>query len=366
MRLRSIIVGLIMISGICIFTGCIFDPATTNNNEDSISGARLFIAETDYTSGLLEWMNLEKSSISSNSITIGSDPVLRTFDGYIYVIERWGSDNILKFDPSKSDESGVIYQCHVGTNWNPMDMKFVSSTKAYITCQNVPKILVFNPSTGSVEKEIDISAYTYKPDSNSTPYANQAALADGKLYVALQRRNGDNPGAPTMILTINIGNDAVEDTISMKYSDNNDLIYSDGILYASNPGSTYESGDGAIEALDVATKKLRIAITETDLGGNPYQIVHKTGTRFYVQNYIDYKDVKVMEIDFATGKIVSTLPEVKNAFGGMCYDSTNDHLYVGECSVDEMGIRIFKNNKQIGEPVTSSKSLPPASLVIVR
>lgn len=349
--------------GLLLFAGCSESPS----GPDMSSGqTKLFIAESDFQSGLLEWMSIENNIVSSQGLSIYSDAGVHSFGGYLYVLERFGADNVMKFDPSKNDQSGVVYQKHLGDNWNPSDIEFLSATKAYVSNMNEPKITVFNPSSSEVLQNIDISTYTFRPDSNVSPYANDMVLVGSDLYVMLQRRNGYKPGAPTLILKVNTSTDAVTDTVPCQFTNGYGMAYCDGVLYVSNPGSGYSLGDGAIEAVTLATKQVRTVIDETALGGNPNQIVHKSGTHFYVQNYIGWKNVKVVEIDAATGSIVETLPDIKDAFGGICYDSTDNRLYVGERDSVEMGIRIFENNQQVGSTVKSANSLPPIGMVVVR
>ena len=334
--------------------------------DSSTGGTKLFIAESDFQSGLLEWMNVGDNTISSPVLSIYSDAGVRAFGEYLYVIEHYGADNILKFDPSKNDKSGILYQKHVGDNWNPSDMEFVSETKAFVSNMDEPKITVFNPANGEVVKNIDISTYTFRPDSNSSPYANDMQLVGSDLYVLLQRRNGYKPGATTLILKINTTTDAITDTISMQYKNGYAMAYCDGALYISNPGSVYATGDGGIEKVILSTKAVSTVIDEISLGGNPNQIVYKSGSHFYVQNYIGWKNVKVVELDVAGGTIVATLPNVKDAFGGIYYDDAKSRLYVGERDSVEMGVRIFENNQQVGSTIKSSNSLPPTGMMIVR
>ena len=43
--------------------------------------------------------------------------------------------------------------------------EFVSETKAYVANQNVANITIFNPTIGTVIGTIDITVYTFNPDS---------------------------------------------------------------------------------------------------------------------------------------------------------------------------------------------------------
>jgi hypothetical protein len=359
------IAGLVCASvlGLLSLTGCSDNPTTPNISSGS---TKLFICESDFQFGLLEWKLTSETNVSSSNLSIYSDAGIKAFGGYLYVIEHYGADNILKFDPSKSDQSGVVYQSHLGDNWNPQDIEFLSDTKAYVSNMNHPKITIFNPSSGKVISHIDISAYTFMPDSNSSPYACDLLLVGSDLYVLLQRRNGYNPGAPSLILKINTTTDVVVDTIPLQFRNGSGMAYADGVLYVSNQGNSYSIGDGAIEKVDLSTKAVSTVIDETTLGGNPNQIVYKSSSRFYITNYIEWKNTKVMEIDVATGKVVATLPGVKDAFGGICYDDVEGMLYVCERDANEMGVRVFKDNVQVGSIIRSSNSLPPTGMVIVR
>ncbi len=359
------IVGLacISVAGIVFFIGCARNPSNSGIVQE---GPKLFIAQSDFYSGLLEWMSLADGAIISPGLSIFSDAAVSSFGGYVYIIERFGADNILKFDPSKNDQSGVIYQKHLGDNWNPQDIEFISSTTAYISNMEEPTIIVFDPLRGNVIGHIDISNYTFLPDSNTSPYAGDLQLVGDDLYVLLQRRNGFSPGASTLILKINTSSNEVVDTIPLRFKNGYGMAYHDGSLYISNPGSPYIIGDGGIERVALSTKAVSTVIDETALAGNPNQIVHKSGSHFYVINYIGWQNTGVVEIDAAAGLVVARLSEVHDAYGGIYYDEVDSLLYIGERDTVEMGVRIFHNNQQIGPPVKSSNSLPPSSLVVVR
>lgn len=361
--IRSTVAAIAVLAAAALFTGCFEDPVSHKEKEE---GDKLFVVESDYTTGRLQWIGLEKGTFSSSNIGVFSDAVVRSFGGYLYVIERYGADNIMKFNPAKTNDSGICYQEHLGDGWNPQDIEFLSETKAYVSCQGTPKILIFNPAGGTVTGSIDISAYTFNPDSNSSPHAADLQLAGTFLYAMLQRRNGFNPGAPTLLLKISTSTDRIVDTIALTYKNGYAMSYADNALYISNPGSNYSVGDGAVEKVDLSTKTVTTIIDEDDLGGNPNEIVHKSGSRFYVTNYIGWKNVKVVEIDVENKTIVETLPKIKDAFGGIFYDKTDDLLYVGERDSLECGVRKFRDNEQTGQTITSSETLPPSGLVVVR
>lgn len=355
--------GTICIICAAILTGCLVDPEESGGGKPG----NVFVCESDFQTGALSWIDSENETLKSGEVPVYSDAVIRNYDGYVYILERMGADNVIKYDPSAEEEERVLYQTHLGDNWNPQDIEFISATKAYIANMNEPEITVFNPATGNVIDAIDISEYTVNPDENSSPYANAIALYEDRLYVLLQRRDGFTPAEPTLILSVNTENDRIEEdeNITCTFKNGYDIICVDGILYVTNPGSSAETGDGAIEKIDIATGKVTTILTEDDLGGSPNLIVYKEGDRFYIQNYIGWMDVSVVEIDAGEKKIVATLPDITDAFGGIAYDRENEKLYVGERDQESMGIKIFKNNKRIGKVFSATNSLPPSNITII-
>ena len=330
--------------------------------------AKVFVGETDFQTGLLERINTVSNEVTGDGIAVYSDATVKQYSGYVYILERMGADNVIKYNPEEDGSDAVMYQVHLGDNWNPQDIEFVNDTKAYIANMNEPKITVFNPEEGSVVENIDISAYTVNPDSNTSPYAKAMALSEGKLYVLLQRRDGFNPAKTSLILTVDTESDEVmeDDTISCSFKNGYDIIAVDGALYVTNPGSSMASDDGAIEKIDLESGEVSTVITEEDLGGSPNQIVHKEGTRFYVQNYVGWTDVEVVEIDVEDGEVIEVLDDVTDAFGGIAYDNDGERLYVGERDASEVGVKVFKDNELIGSAIKSSGSLPPSCITFIR
>jgi hypothetical protein len=348
-----------------LLTGCLNNPEDDEDVNLDPEGT-LFITETDFKSGYMEKISIKTGKILDNGRSIFDDIAIRTFGGYIYLIERFGADNIIKYDPSKKGDDAFLYQKKMGDNWNPQDIEFINDRKAYIANNNEPEITVLDPSTGTFLKHIDISKFTYMPDSNKSPHAADLQLVESYVYALLQRRNGFDPGAPTLILKIDISTDSIIDTVALNFKNGYAMSYANGALYITNPGSVYSSSDGGIEMVDLATNKVTVLFEESTLGGSPNCIVHKEKDSFYITSYVAWKKVSVLEIDAATKTVVATLERVQDAYGGIIYDSISGKLFVAERDDAEMGVRIFENNVQVGETVRTANSLPPSGFTIVR
>lgn len=329
---------------------------------------KVFFTQRLNTSGYFEWLSIKNKAIENTGFAIYHDAVVKTYKKDVYIIERIDADNIIKYDPSKNGKEGLINQMKIDSTGgsNPQDIAFLSDTKAFIANQNKPTVTIFNPLTLVKTGTIDISAYTYMKDRNTSPHASALELVDNYLYVLLQRRDGYASKIPSLVVKINVLTNAVEDTFSTIYKNGSEIIYNSGYLYVMNTGSySADAGDAGIEAIKLSDKSVTTVITAEKLGGCPYYVQHKNDNVFYVTVYKSYHNVDVKEIDFSKGHIIQTLPDVKDAFGGICYDKKENTLYVGECDSLGMGIKVFKNNILQGSVIKTSRTLIPSSIAIV-
>ena len=61
-----------------------------------------YIACTDFSTGCLSAVNLSSQAVSSCVQSIHSDPRLRWYNGLVYVVNRFGQDNIQVIDPAQA------------------------------------------------------------------------------------------------------------------------------------------------------------------------------------------------------------------------------------------------------------------------
>jgi hypothetical protein len=124
-------------------------------------GGFAFVVTTDFQSGSFATLPLgDPQSLQVNRGSIGSDAVARFHDGRVYVINRFGADNIQALDPEQ--DFATIYQCSVGNGANPQDIAFASSNKAYVTRLELPTVAIVDPTVGAdcagfLHGEIDLS-----------------------------------------------------------------------------------------------------------------------------------------------------------------------------------------------------------------
>jgi DNA-binding beta-propeller fold protein YncE len=128
---------------------------------------RTFLVASDYETAVLLTGRRDSFELAAQDVRIHHDSVLRQYQGMVYVLERYGADNIVKLDPGV--EVDIVYRVHLGDRWNPVDMEFSDAEKAYISLENHAAVLIFNPQTGEVTSRIDIS--NLEPPSSPPPPA---------------------------------------------------------------------------------------------------------------------------------------------------------------------------------------------------
>src|SRR5262245_44863602 len=125
---------------------------------------RAFVLTTDFTTGSLSVANLDTRAVTKDVAPVHSDAVMRWFKGLLYVVNRFGQDNIQVIDPAQG--YATVRQFSTGNGTNPQDICFVSPTKAYITRYEVTDLLIVNPSTGASLGVIPLGAFA---DADGVP-----------------------------------------------------------------------------------------------------------------------------------------------------------------------------------------------------
>jgi YVTN family beta-propeller protein len=120
--------------------------------------ATAFVVAGDYMgTGVASTIALPEIAVTRNVVAgvAGGDPVVRYQDGRIYIINRFGSDNVTVLD---ADTYELIAQISTGQGSNPQDVAALGDI-LYVVALNAPGILVLDlarPEAGVVET-IDLS-----------------------------------------------------------------------------------------------------------------------------------------------------------------------------------------------------------------
>ena len=88
---------------------------------------RAFILTTDFSTGSLSVNALGTTAVTKDVAAVHSDAVMRWYGGLLYVVNRFGQDNIQVIDPAQG--YATVRQFSTGNGTNPQDICFVSPTR---------------------------------------------------------------------------------------------------------------------------------------------------------------------------------------------------------------------------------------------
>jgi hypothetical protein len=348
------------------------NPVTVTQHP-SVKSIVAVCVSLDYSAGNMGLYSISDSIAYRNLLSIYADNDIRSFDGALYVLQRYGRDNIIKIQGSVIADSTVLYEKNIGASVNIQDIAFISPTKAYITLYGSAKVAIFNPSSGEKSaSSVDLSSFnTYAGTDSaaSVPYMSRSLYTNGKVYIACQRLKAPVGGylqaADTSCLAvINAANDGVEKKINLVYKNPQELSLYNGKLYVAGAGK-FGVNDGGIECIDLATG--------SDLGG----VVDENALHGDVQAVIVISETKgyaVISTQTFTTELYPFNPQTKTVglkvtgieapcTNHMAYDGT--YLYIGDRCMTAPGIVAIDPATDTKAGTTKNIGLPPNSLVFL-
>ena len=253
-------------------------------------GAAVATIASDYSSGshaVISDTNLGFESLN-NILPTGSDITLAAGGKYFYRIEKaYAGNNITKF--SFADPQTVIWQYSVKDDpqeavaSNPTDMVVLNDQKAYVIRYGKPVVWIVNPSATTEQDfkigEIDLSSYS---DSDGVPEMYSGVIADGKLFITIQRLAYYSPSEIAYVAVFDTATDTEIETnylgdlvkgIPLEIRNmNNDMVFvqSDNAIYVQGVGSFSSTVyTGGIERIDVSDFSTNLVLDDGDEAAHP-------------------------------------------------------------------------------------------------
>jgi len=311
-----------------------------------------FVTTTDYSTGSSSvlWLG-EPVTVDKNVASVHSDAVSRYYNGLVYVVNRYGGDNIQVLDPLNG--FSTLRQFSVGSGSDPHDIAFVSETKAYVTRYNTTELWIVNPSTGAHTGTVDMSVFA---DSDGIPEMDKMIIVGSKLFVTIQRLDRDNwwlPVGPGIIAVVDVSADTLIDVdpsteglqgITLASGDPYSDIEFDpftGKLFVSCV-ETWGMADGGVEYVDPANLTADgFMITESAAGGdiNDVELVSREKGYLIVTDADFYTVLKTFNP--STGETGSTIYAPGAYTLSDIEVSPGKRLYLCDRSATSPGIRIY-------------------------
>ena len=361
MSFRPIVPAALLIAG-AAFAASAAAPADA-------AQSRAFVVTTDFQTGGMSAIDLSTRAVSVDVASVYKDARARWHGGLVYVLNRFGADNVQILNPATG--YSTVRQFSVGNGANPSDIVVVSPTKAYVSAYDRAQLQKWNPATGASLGSIDLSAFA---DADGLPEADHMARFGRWLFVALQRLDRTQGFIPTdssLVVVIDTATDAVVDV-------NPSLPGTQAIVLArTNPvtafawdpiGRRFHLGcvgaygvlDGGIVRIDPATfTDAGVAITEAALQGDVSDVEWHTASHSYAIVSDTNFNTSLITWNPTTGTRIASL-FTPGGFGlADCAINDRGELYVCDNSFAVQGIRIFSTatDLQIAGPLGTG--LPP-------
>ncbi|MFC1692955.1 hypothetical protein ACFL1R_05580 [Candidatus Latescibacterota bacterium] len=346
----------------------------------SAFGGQIVMTTSDYSSGNTATYDTETGILTNDILPHHQDAYAVTDGRYLYIIEGFGKNSIIKVDPEPISEANVVYNYSVsgdGSETNPHDMVFLD-TKAYVLLNSSDKIWIVNPDASGEASfktgEIDISGWA---DADGSPEAYMGFVYDGMVYVVCQM--GDTTAWPvTYTSAVILKIDPVTDSIVDMDTETDDV---QGIeLILKNPQkaslvgsflylacSTYDheknpQGVMSVDLKDPLNTQL-ILIDEQSLGGTLRGIDVFTDNYGLVYTLNESYNAGIPRIfNPQNGALGDNLP-VPDSGGGLVL--VDAKIYVGVRDFTNPGLYIVdkSTNTLVAEPLATT--LPPYTITYI-
>ena len=143
------------------------------------SGSRALVVLKDGNAAVVTLADHAVAPRSAPAMAISTDAALRLEPDALYVVNRFGFDNVLVLDPATL---AVRKQFSTGSGANPQDVAVLAPDRIYVPLYQTGEVLVADPTQpdgAEVLARIDLKSL----DPDPTP--TSAVVADGEVFVAL-------------------------------------------------------------------------------------------------------------------------------------------------------------------------------------
>ena len=326
-----------------------------------------YVFGSDYTTGELRWV--VDGKISAKSIQLNQDSKVISAGENIFVLERYGADNIVLIDQKGQK---IKWQQSFETNDNPSDVVKASDTEVWVGLEGPNKIVKVAVADGKVTKTIKTDDFA-KAEGQ---FANVVDLeVSGDTLFALFRRAvaGWPAGYPDpgLLAMYKLNDGTLLDTIRLAKVNPSAMAFVNGKLYVASAGQYEASGATladdvrGIEVVDFSKKISTTVVDGAKLGGgiSSFAVDAKNGIA-YAAIYKNYGDVPLVQVDLSA-KTVTSIAGVSDVEGSLAFDAATSSLYIGDRVYGSEAVYVYKAGK-VSKLEAAAGVLPPYSITIMK
>ena len=203
-------------------------------NEDTA----FLLGSDNESSGLLSTLGIPDFALDSNAVegVASIDGVLRSAGNRLFIINRFGADNITILDRATL---GLEAQLSTGSGSNPQDVAVVGDS-LYVCTLGTGDVQVFDlTDTDAAPATIDVSAL----DEDGVPDCNSIALAGGLVFATFSLFDAEFASNGAVVAVIDPSDNTLTETFEL--STPNPF----GFLVGTEPGSGF-GGDLLVATVD--------------------------------------------------------------------------------------------------------------------
>ncbi len=233
-------------------------------------GDFLFIVTTDFSSGSFAVYAQQQGLMSTGYSPIHSDATAVFHSGKIFVLNRFGADNLQILEPQNQFQT--IRQMSTNTPpgcaqfSNPYDLDFFREDEAVLSRYGCKSALIVKPFTAEITGEIDLSEYA---DSDGIPEMAYGFVYRSTYFLSLQKLTEFQPVNVSTLLMMDLNEGRISGEIPLvgKNPVTEWVEYLPGKFIGAVTGK-FSIPDGGVEEIDAEQKRsLGIILTEEQLDG---------------------------------------------------------------------------------------------------
>ncbi len=337
---------------------------------------RAFVVESDFATGSFSGIDVATRALACNVASVHSDARVRWYGGQVFVVNRFGADNIQVMD---GGSYAFVRQFSVGNGANPYDIAFASATRAYVTRYESADLWVVNPATGAHTGTISLAGLA---DADGIPEMDRLLMVGPLLFVSLQRVNrnaGFQPTDSSLVAVIDTRTDTLVDCDAATAGVQGILLprtnpvtpfvldVPRSRLYLGCAGR-YGQPDGGIVSLDAAALTASAVVASEDsLGGDVLDLAWHDDARAYAIVSDAGFNTSLVRWSPVTGRREATLYS-PGGFTLADAEVTPDGSEVWACnsSFGSPGVRVFSTGTGLLVAPPLVCTLPPQGIAFDR
>jgi hypothetical protein len=301
---------------------------STSADDDPLKPGSVYVFGSDYKTGELRWVS--EDGVSEDSKEFNQDSKIVGIDGNLFVLERYGADNLALVDVS---DNKVKWQKDLGDGANPSDVVKANKDEVWVALEGAAKFVKVAVKDGKITKTVETKKFNQ--GKASTPNLVDFEVSGDTLFALFQRSENYAYPVPGLLALYKLSNGDLLDTIKLAKKNPMAMGFAKGKLYIASQGE-YNADGGTdaddkrgIEVVDFGKKKTSMVVDGKKLGGGVYAFAVDPEGVAYAAVYKTWGDVPLAKVNLSE-KSVKTVSDVSDVSGSLVFDDVDGFLYIGD------------------------------------